>query len=531
MTRADIIKYPPAIDAFNATRFHLDRVRVSGAYTCLDATGNTGGFTIGEFECSGLSPYRYAAYTASASGTTLTVSAVTSGAIVVGQRGYAFDAGNSSSIGYRIVSQISGPAGGAGDYQIDASTTFSSRSNFQMEGSIKFDGALDYSYVTGGIRCWPYDLLSKQYLFALYVDQTTNCAAIGRVDGLRVAGAFSPFKTNVVFTPNAGRTSIPYQVAALQEDLEGADFIVEPATNTHIVITEAYSTKGAAQLGSAFDIRGGNVTFSHLDMPVDDSAVCAIKASGTAVVQINSGRLVHTDPASSAACARDDSALKLFNLRASIPLVNRTAAFFDSTASANGSMQLVNITGRFNGSALTGNAYSFANDSRFNRVQGVSFPGWAHNLPFATSLGYYDLDEDDQVTVAPTFATMGDFSAANLSYSASKFKRSGNFVDLRVQTTFDTNAYTTAAGNFTLVLTQAGGGNIPTAADSNDPCMIGGLGKVTSGAGMWTATLLSSSINLWANNSTVAPAQLTATNLPASTTGISMNVRCRYRVR
>lgn len=399
---------------------------------------------------------------------------------------------------------------------------------FSNTGTIEFDGSLDFIHISH-IQCWPFGIVGTLPLsLNVYTDQTTNCFTSGRVDGLEIDG-LSVFKTNVRFTSAAGGTAIPYLIDNMQLDLDGADFIVEAATNTNIVVTKSYSVKGASEIGNPYDIQGGNVTFEDLEMPVDLSTECAIKASGTAVLQINSGRLTHSDVDSAAACAVDASALKLFNMRASIPLSNRTVAFFDSTST--GSMQLVNVNGRNNGSSFTGNAFSFSTDTQFNRVVGTSFPNWAHNLPFTTSLGYYDLEEFDAVTVAPTFATMGDFVPANLNYTASKFKRSGDFLDLLVQVTFDTNAYTTAAGNFSLALTQAGAITIPTATESNNPCIIGTLTKVTSASLMWTSTLVTSSLLLWGNNSTVAPTQFAAANIPASVTDIGINVQCRYRVR
>jgi hypothetical protein len=449
--RANIIQYPPAIYAAAAPRFIIDRVRIERAWTCLNATGNSGGANIGLIECGA----------------------------------------------------------------------------FSNSGAINFNGSLDFIHISH-IHCWPFGISGVLPNAAnVYIDQTTNCFTAGRVDGLEIDG-LSAYKTNVRFTSAAGGTSIPYLIDNLQLDLEGADLIVEAAGNTHLNVAKTYSTKGAAQVGPSYDIQGGNVTFGEIEMPIDLAEVCQIKASGSAVVQVNSGRLTHTDPDSAAACAVDTSALKLFNIRAGIPSSNRTVAFFDSTSS--GSMQLVNIAGRNNGSGFTGNAYSFSTDTQFNRVEGVSFPNWAHNLPFTTSLGYYDLEEYDAVTVAPTFATMGDFVAANVAFTNSKLKRSGNFVDLMVVGTFGTNAYTTAAGAFTLALTTGGIG-IPTAAQATTPCYLGTQGVFASGASMWTASITTSSLAIWALNTGVAPAQFTVANVPASTAGFAVNVQCRYRVR
>lgn len=53
--RAEMIKYPAAITARNAARFKIDGVRVSGAWIGLDASGNTGGAYINDFENGAIS--------------------------------------------------------------------------------------------------------------------------------------------------------------------------------------------------------------------------------------------------------------------------------------------------------------------------------------------------------------------------------------------------------------------------------------------------------------------------------------------
>lgn len=54
-SREEMVKYPPAIYARKASRFRIDRVRVSGGWVGLDASENTGGAFITDFENGSIS--------------------------------------------------------------------------------------------------------------------------------------------------------------------------------------------------------------------------------------------------------------------------------------------------------------------------------------------------------------------------------------------------------------------------------------------------------------------------------------------
>jgi hypothetical protein len=53
ITRADLIAYPPALLGAGIPRFRIGHVRISRGRTCLDATGNSGGFDVEFLECGG----------------------------------------------------------------------------------------------------------------------------------------------------------------------------------------------------------------------------------------------------------------------------------------------------------------------------------------------------------------------------------------------------------------------------------------------------------------------------------------------
>jgi hypothetical protein len=53
-SRASVNQYPPAIYAVNATRFNIDRVRISSAWDGINATGNTGGSFVGDLDIGAL---------------------------------------------------------------------------------------------------------------------------------------------------------------------------------------------------------------------------------------------------------------------------------------------------------------------------------------------------------------------------------------------------------------------------------------------------------------------------------------------
>ena len=53
LTRANIIKYPPALDGKDIYQWQINNVLIENGWQCLDARGNVGGLHIGRLECGG----------------------------------------------------------------------------------------------------------------------------------------------------------------------------------------------------------------------------------------------------------------------------------------------------------------------------------------------------------------------------------------------------------------------------------------------------------------------------------------------
>lgn len=135
-------------------------------------------------------------------------------------------------------------------------------------------------------------------------------------------------------------------------------------------------------------------------------------------------------------------------------------------------------------------------------------------------------------TFNPTvaFATAGD-SSFTYTTQVGYIWQNGNFIEMEIQLTFNTNAYTTAAGALTIGGWPA---NLKTANNGagSQQAYIGQLAKCTlSGAIAIGAAFVAngSKINLYGTTSAGAQVALGVTNFPASTTGIILNVHGKFQ--
>lgn len=521
-TRADLYKYPPAIYGFDATRPIVERVRVSGgAWRCLSFIGNEGGAEVDNFECSGLSSYAFAQYTASASAGVLTVSAVASGTIATGDYGYAVS-GNTYTP-YKITGQLTGVAGSTGTYSISSSsTTFGSRTNYQTIASILVDGPRDFVHFTH-VNCWPYGMtLASSYYTAIYQDGTNNCAAIGRSDGF-ASTVMQTFGGSVVSTPTANAGGITHQYSKLDLDGDGARFL-SYGGRTQIAL--AYSTKTNAVSSPTIYAAGGTTRILDFDAFGDTSTGTVVQVTSGASLSIMGGYSGHgTVTTPFASVDGSGSRLVIANMTHSVPRSNRSSAYFTQTG-ATASLSLINNRTLLGPGAATGNIVSYANDNALNRVEGNEFNGWPHDLSaFNTSLGFYSFAEPDTCTVTPTFATPGDLSLSATTGTTCTYYRRGNDVLLRVYSIF-TPTFTTASGVFSLALT-----NFPTPADSNNALAIANISKVTTSGIALFASMTSAGVffNQWTSGS--AATQLTNANFVSATADYQFRLSGTYRVR
>lgn len=369
------------------------------------------------------------------------------------------------------------------------------------------------------IECYPFGISSLTTLYSsVYADGTTNCMTIGRVDGF-VADTIQAFRTNIKFTTEA--TGIPYFISNFEFDVDGR-LEVESG---RVYISNFYATRSSTSANPSILATNANafVFVSNVDGWVDGGTACNFSATNSGNLAILGGIINHVNLASPAACVSSGGRLEVHDTRVVIPPSNRTAAYFDQTGT-NSVMILDGVTSGSAGSA-TGNAFSYATDNAANKVVGSTFPNWAHGFGFTTSLGYYDLAEPDTCTITPAFDTPGD-SVLTVTASSCTYFRKGENINVSSSVTFNTNAYTTAAGSFRMAL--------------NTSNQITGSNAVCNFTNVANATITGVQINPFMTNNVVFVRQLVSaagsntlgtTNIPASGTGFLFNFGCSYRVR
>jgi len=124
--------------------------------TGLDTTLYANGWGAGTW--GGILPGTSVTFTGSISGTTLTVSAISSGALAVGQlvTGTGVSASPPGSLATYITAQLTGPTGGVGTYTVSVSQTVSSTTMFAFSGTGW--GAASNTQVAGTrLRLWSAD--------------------------------------------------------------------------------------------------------------------------------------------------------------------------------------------------------------------------------------------------------------------------------------------------------------------------------------------------------------------------------------
>jgi hypothetical protein len=124
--------------------------------TGLDTTLYANGWGAGTW--GGIVPGTSVTFTGSISGTTLTVSAISSGALAAGQliTGAGVSASPPGSLATYIVTQLTGPTGGVGTYTVNISQTVSSTAMFAFTGTGW--GAASNTQVAGTrLRLWSAD--------------------------------------------------------------------------------------------------------------------------------------------------------------------------------------------------------------------------------------------------------------------------------------------------------------------------------------------------------------------------------------
>lgn len=456
--RSLLTQYPPAIYGVNSSRVTIDHVRVSGAWSCFDLTGNTGGSYLDHIQCGSLAPYQKISFQGYASGTQLHVTAVDSdsAAILTYHSFYESD-GVVPIDGLQITTQASGTPGGVGVYNLSFSATIGSAGSpvkfRQATGGIAKDQAFDFDHI-GALECWPFSIIGNNPLYSVYIDQTTNCVNFGRIDGITIDDLQTIY-TSIITTDNS-TNSIPFEFKNLQLDV-GSWALALAGTN---IFSGGYSSEPFSSLHHTIEARnpGTLIATKNFYSQVDNTRRCAFAATNGGELRMSHGSFITHETGSPYMCAVGGGGnYPVIEAKDNIFVVQpiaRTGAILDATG-----LGIIRATGNTFGSngGMSGNAISIATDSPADYISGNNFGGWGHNLNFSTSLGYYNLDEVDALTLTPSFSTNGDFSPTIVSNN-SWLKRSGDFVDAFVDFKFSSNAYTTAAGILQIAAT---GTNLP----------------------------------------------------------------------
>lgn len=338
---------------------------------------------------------------------------------------------------------------------------------------------------------------------------------IGRCDGCAIDD-LTTFTHGLSFPSGVTTTAAGTNIGELQLDGNGANLV--NASPNPVRVGTFYGT-GFANGGKIQQTGTGRTVIGSLSLQ-DGATGCDISVSaGTLSI---GGGIYAVGSTSAANVCVTGGVLYGDNINYSTPASNRTAPVILQTS---GIIDLVGNTTSGPG-ASTGNFLEVDVDNAANYVSGNFFGGWGINLNFTTAAGFYNIpDTPFTATVTPKFATEGDFSPV-MGAQSNYYYRLGNMVQFVLNTTFSTNAYTTASGIFSVGINapaQSGGGN--------PGCYLGLINNVTT-SGKQVAAFMSGAVIGFALFGSAAAAQNFSTaQIPASASNILLEGQCTYRVR
>lgn len=147
------------------------------------------------------------------------------------------------------------------------------------------------------------------------------------------------------------------------------------------------------------------------------------------------------------------------------------------------------------------------------------------------SLSYYDIVQtiaSGSFTPTVTFGTVGDFTPT-YNTQTGVYWRHGDFLHFSLDLDFDTNAYTTAAGDLII-------GGLPVAVASgitNNALSLAEIENVTFAAAdhIGAAALdTTTTIKIFSSTLSSTSAAITVTEVPASTSGVHFSISGSYKV-
>jgi hypothetical protein len=384
-------------------------------------------------------------------------------------------------------------------------------------GNISIDGSLDF--ITGLIRCFPWG-----HDLQLYMDQQTVCLELGRADGWTVSvHAYS----------SAVKLTASYQGGEFPTlNLDGPGSYISGASSGSTYVGGGYIAQGINALNPGVRATGlAAFHLSNMNMVTGGTVTAPVLYAGDsgstgALIFANFINMLVSGSSASTSSMQVGSGGRLLVNNSNFQVSSADVRTIGTIRQTSGGLVAQNNTFT-SASGGSGPVISVAADSAEHVISGNRLNGWSVALPFATSLGYYDI-ATPYTGLTPTlaFATPGD-SSFTLNSSSATYWRMGDFVKARVALNFTTNGYTTASG----ALSVSGFGLPTPFTATNSGCAWNTFQNVTFTTPIFPRLLSTGVFNVAVPTSAGAMGTADVTNFLASTSNIVLDATCDYRVR
>ena len=409
--------------------------------------------------------------------------------------------------GGKVGLDATGNAGGAYISRIEVGCT---------DVGVDMDGPLDFMH-GDSFHDWLFvGSDSGTPLGAIMRDGQRIAVRLGKVDGLSIS-KLATFLGRIVVT-GAETSNIPIQITALQLDGDKATLEV---SNYDVQIALGYTTKTSAATVKAVAISGtGRVNIGNIQGINGGTTVPMMSVAESGFLAIGGGRLT---AASNDGKLIEQTGGTCILRNTHISLVSDTARTVAAITSTGGTLIAQNNSASTTSGSGGGPIISIGTDSANHNISGNNFRGWTISLPANPRLGCYGPNNIAASTFTPavTFATVGNFVPTYASREG-KYWFTGEGIRFELSMAFNTNAYTTASGNFLINGLPV---SITAASIVNPPTEVGQWGGMTLTAGKTQLAarqrVAENGIQLVECGSASAAATLTTAAFPASTNGFN----------
>lgn len=388
---------------------------------------------------------------------------------------------------------------------------------------LDYSEGLDFSHIRG-YHFWNFDIAGASPLYTgVMVDGQTYAAVFGSVNGGDLAD-FDVWRARVKITGGANNAWL--DIVGLKLDGHGSSLEITGGGIPGMRITNMY-TSGNNTPGMACKVvmnaTGTPVSIvnAYFDGAGDDPLLCVQAGS----MRVASSTFISNNAGLQKAILQTGGALSL-----------KGNTFSPNTGGGAWTNPYIDVQGGtiqatdniFPTAGTNVGGINIAADNVGHWLSGNTTGAWKVVRGFTSMLGYYDLgDQPIALTVTPSFATPGDFAASALATTGIYFLR-GSWIDFDFNTTFNTNAFTTAGGAFRLTLP------LPPPVLLNQSCALGQTDLVT-----FTTPATCRVTGVGANAVLIFPYPITnaasgfygVTHVLPSKTGVGVSAGGRYRAR